>query len=48
MGSVIASAPGCLLYDWDAGIAGDESPSATAVFGLYQGPSQQILLRKRY
>jgi MSHA biogenesis protein MshQ len=46
--TVTASVPDWLLYDWDAGTAGDENPSATAVFGLYQGLSQQIYLREVY
>lgn len=46
--TVTASVPAWLTFDWDAGAAGEEDPSATAAFGLYQGVSQQIYLRELY
>ncbi len=36
-----------LQFNWD-GIAGDEDPSATATFGIYEGDSKQIFYRQIY
>ena len=40
--------PSWLRFDWDAGVAGDESPSGHATFGLYDGDPAQIYLRELY
>jgi MSHA biogenesis protein MshQ len=42
------TAPNWLKFDWNAAIAGDESPSARATFGIYKGNDSQIFLREVY
>jgi hypothetical protein len=46
--TIDATVPAWLRFDWDASIVGDENPTATATFGLYDGDSSQIYLREIY
>jgi MSHA biogenesis protein MshQ len=49
-GSVLirAAVPAWLLFDWDAGAAGDEQPTGQATFGLYGGERRVIYTRELY
>ena len=43
-----AGVPAWLQFDWDAGTAGDENPTAQATFGLFGGQPQQIYIRELF
>ncbi len=49
-GSTTATAdvPAWLEYDWNAAIPGNEDPSGTAVFGIYEGQDRRIYIRELY
>jgi MSHA biogenesis protein MshQ len=49
-GSVLirATVPTWLLFDWNAGAAGDEEPTGQATFGIYGGERRQIYTREIY
>jgi MSHA biogenesis protein MshQ len=42
------TAPNWLKFDWNTAIAGEESPSGRATFGIYKGNDSQIYLREVY
>jgi hypothetical protein len=42
------TAPDWLKFDWDSTSAGEETPSGTATFGVFQGNSRRIDQRERY
>ena len=42
------TAPNWLRFDWNAAIAGEESPSGRVTFGIYKGNNSQIFLREVY
>ncbi len=46
--TVTADVPAWLEYDWDAGSAGLEDPSGTAVFGIFKGQDRRIYTREMY
>lgn len=43
-----ADAPAWLEYDWDALTPGNEDPTGTAVFGIYEGQDRRIYRRELY
>jgi MSHA biogenesis protein MshQ len=42
------TAPDWLRYDWDSTSAGEETPTGTATFGVFQGNSRRIDQRERF
>jgi MSHA biogenesis protein MshQ len=44
----VPTAPDWLRYDWDSTSAGEEIPTGTATFGVFQGNSRRIDLRERF
>jgi len=49
-GSVVitATVPTWLMFDWNAGAAGDENPAGQATFGIFGGEQRQIYTREIY
>jgi MSHA biogenesis protein MshQ len=43
-----SNVPTWLRFDWDASSPGDENPTGTATFGLFDGEPAQIYLREIY
>jgi MSHA biogenesis protein MshQ len=43
-----SNVPAWLRFDWDASSPGDENPTGTATFGLFDGEPAQIYLREIY
>jgi len=49
-GSVVitATVPTWLMFDWNAGAAGDENPAGQGTFGIFGGEQRQIYTREIY